>query len=88
MKPDGTSGPSRGRPRQLHSCRSPVRREDLCQLPLVLLRSSGAREDIVESYRLGANRTIKKLVDLDGFLQIVKAVGELRFSFPRLPSKG
>lgn len=46
-----------------------------CLLPIVILTSSREEQDIVSSYRLGANSYIRKLVDFDQFVETIKQLG-------------
>jgi two-component system, response regulator len=44
-------------------------------LPVVILTSSKAEKDIVQSYRLGANSYIQKPVDFNQFVEAIKNLG-------------
>ena len=46
-----------------------------CLLPIVILTSSREEQDIVSSYRLGANSYIRKPVDFDQFVETIKQLG-------------
>lgn len=59
--------------------------EALKQIPVVVLTSSDADRDIVESYRLGANCYVTKPVDLEAFQKIVGQTGNFWFTIVRLP---
>lgn len=59
---------------------------DLQTIPVVVLTTSEAEQDIVQSYRLHANCYITKPVDLDKFLQIINSMQEFWLSIVRLPS--
>jgi DNA-binding response OmpR family regulator len=54
-------------------------------IPVVVLSTSAAEVDIVESYTLHANCYITKPVDLKGFLAAVRAIGAFWFSVVSLP---
>jgi CheY-like chemotaxis protein len=43
-------------------------------IPIVILTTSRAERDIVESYRLQANAYVTKPVDLEQFLNVVKSI--------------
>lgn len=63
-----------------------IRRDDeLRHIPVVVLTSSDAEKDIVESYRLGANCYITKPVDLTAFQSILRSVGGFWFTVVKLP---
>ena len=58
---------------------------DLKRIPVVVLTSSQAEEDIVRTYDLHANAYVTKPVDLAGFGKIVKAIEGFWFSVVRYP---
>jgi CheY-like chemotaxis protein len=62
-------------------------REDpnLTDLPVVILTTSKADEDIARSYALHANAYIAKPVGLAGFLQVVESIDGFWFSVVVLP---
>ncbi len=45
-------------------------------LPVVVLTSSNERNDIINSYRLGANSYIRKPVDFSTFIETVRQLGQ------------
>jgi len=59
---------------------------DLRRIPVVVLTTSRAEEDILRTYNLHANCFITKPVDLDQFITVVGAIGEFWFSVVRLPT--
>ena len=59
----------------------------LKRIPVVILTTSQAEQDILKSYDLGANCYITKPVDLDQFSQVVKVVEEFWFTIVSLPSE-
>ena len=58
---------------------------DLRRIPVVILTSSKAEEDVVRAYDLNANCYITKPVDLDQFLFVVKSIEDFWLSVVMLP---
>jgi two-component system, chemotaxis family, response regulator Rcp1 len=61
------------------------RDDDLKRIPVVILTSSKAEEDIVRSYNLHANCYITKPLDFNQFAGVVKAIEEFWFTVVKLP---
>jgi chemotaxis family two-component system response regulator Rcp1 len=59
--------------------------EALRTIPVVVLTSSEAEEDIVRSYELNANAYLTKPVDFEGFLDIVDSIDHFWVTFVKLP---
>lgn len=59
----------------------------LKHIPVVVLTTSKAEEDIVKSYNLHANAYITKPVDLNRFAQIIHVLNEFWFTIVKLPPK-
>lgn len=57
----------------------------LRSIPVVVLTSSSAEEDVLRSYDLQASAYVTKPVDLDGFSKIVKGIEHFWFSVVRFP---
>ncbi|SER73454.1 response regulator [Natrinema salaciae] len=57
----------------------------LRSIPVIVLTSSRAEEDIVKSYELHANAYLTKPVDPDEFIETVRAFEKFWFSVVRLP---
>lgn len=55
------------------------------QIPVVILTTSQAEEDIVRSYDLHANCYISKPVDLQSLSKIVQSIDDFWFGVVRLP---
>jgi CheY-like chemotaxis protein len=55
-------------------------------IPIVILTTSEAEEDIVKSYQLHANCYVTKPVDFDKFVTIVQAIEDFWLSIVRLPT--
>src|SRR5690348_3576587 len=61
---------------------------DLTRIPVVVLTTSSAEEDIIKSYKLHANAYVTKPVDLDQFMKAVRQIDEFFVQVVRLPSNG
>lgn len=59
--------------------------ENLKRIPVVILTSSKAEEDIVRSYNLHANCYITKPLDFNQFAGVVKAIEDFWFTVVKLP---
>lgn len=59
--------------------------EHLKQIPVVVLTTSKAEEDVLRSYSLHANCYITKPVDLDKFIFVVKSIDRFWLSVVTLP---
>lgn len=57
----------------------------LRRIPVVVLTTSQAEEDIVRSYDLHANAFVSKPVDFDQFLEVVRQVDNFYISVVTLP---
>lgn len=60
---------------------------DLCHIPVVVLTTSSAEEDILRSYKLHANAYVTKPVDLDQFMNAVRQIDEFFVQVVRLDRK-
>jgi chemotaxis family two-component system response regulator Rcp1 len=60
-------------------------REDLKHIPVVVLTTSEAERDIVESYKLHANCFVTKPVDFSQFIDVVKSIQNFWFTIVKLP---
>jgi len=58
---------------------------NLKSIPVVILTTSSAEEDILRSYQLHANCYITKPVDLDQFLKVVKSIDNFWLAIVKLP---
>ncbi len=61
---------------------------DLRQIPVVVLTTSQADEDIARSYQLHANAYVTKPVDFDRFIAVVRQIDEFFVSVVKLPPRG
>jgi CheY-like chemotaxis protein len=59
--------------------------EDLRRIPIVVLTTSEAEEDILRSYDLHANAYVTKPVDFDRFVAVIQQIDEFFISVVRLP---
>jgi two-component system, chemotaxis family, response regulator Rcp1 len=62
--------------------------DDLKRIPVVILTTSKAEEDVVKTYNLHANCYISKPVDLDQFITVVKAIEGFWMTIVKLPPNG
>ncbi|MBL8362714.1 MAG: response regulator [Rubrivivax sp.] len=63
-----------------------IRRQPrLRKVPIVILTSSDAEQDIVRSYELGANCYVTKPVGFEAFQTVVRSVEGFWFTIVRLP---
>lgn len=60
--------------------------ESLKHIPIVVLTTSQADEDVLASYRLGVNSFITKPVTFDKLVETVRTMAEYWIRFVRLPS--
>jgi len=58
---------------------------DLCHIPVVVLTTLAAEEDILKSYKLHANAYVTKPVDVDQFMSAVRQIDEFFVQVVRLP---
>ena len=59
--------------------------DELKRIPVVVITSSKAEQDIVRTYNLHANCYVTKPVDLHQFLEVVKSIEDFWLSIVRLP---
>jgi len=59
---------------------------DLRRIPVVVLTTSEAEEDVLRSYDLNANAYVTKPVDFDRFVEVVRKIDDFFISVVRLPS--
>jgi CheY-like chemotaxis protein len=59
----------------------------LCHIPVVVLTTSSAEEDILRSYKLHANAFVTKPVDLDQFMSAVRQIDQFFVQVVRLPPR-
>ena len=60
--------------------------EELRRIPVVILTTSKAEEDIVRSYDLGVNSFIVKPVTFDALVETVRELGKYWFQIVELPN--
>jgi len=61
---------------------------NLLRIPVVILTTSKAEEDIIKTYDLHANCFITKPVDLDQFITVVQSIEDFWFTIVKLPPDG
>ncbi|MCS7477413.1 response regulator [Umezawaea endophytica] len=60
--------------------------EDLRRIPVVVLTTSGADEDVLRSYQLHANAYVTKPVDFDAFVAAVRQIDDFFITVIARPS--
>lgn len=60
---------------------------NLRRIPVVILTTSQAEEDILKAYHLNANCYISKPVDLDQFMKVIRTIKEFWLTIVKLPSE-
>lgn len=60
----------------------------LAHIPVIVLTTSHADEDVLSSYRLHANAYVTKPVDFDRFIAAIKHINHFFVSVVQLPSGG
>ncbi|MET7645477.1 response regulator [Streptomyces sp. NPDC005426] len=60
---------------------------ELSLIPVVVLTTSSAEEDVLRSYKLHANAYVTKPVDLDQFIAAVRQIDEFFVTVVRLPGR-
>lgn len=61
--------------------------DDLESMPVIVLTTSGAPEDVAEIYKLKANCYVQKPVDLTEFMNAIKSLDSFWFTYATLPPK-
>ena len=59
---------------------------DLQHIPVVVLTTSQAEEDVLRSYQLHANAYVTKPVDFEGFIEAIKQIDHFFVSVVQLPT--
>lgn len=59
----------------------------LKRIPVVILTTSQAEEDVLRAYHLNANCYISKPVDLDQFMKVVKTIEDFWLTIVKLPAE-
>jgi len=62
--------------------------EDLKRIPVVVLTTSKAEEDVLRTYNLHANCYVTKPVDLEKFMVVVKSIDVFWLTVVTLPPNG
>lgn len=60
--------------------------ETLRRIPIVVMTTSSAEQDILRTYDLHANCYITKPVDLDQFIEVVRSIQEFWLTIVKLPT--
>lgn len=59
--------------------------KELCRIPVVVLTTSKAEEDILKTYGLGVSSFISKPVTFEGLVDVVKTIGHYWIEIVALP---
>ena len=59
---------------------------ELASIPVIVLTTSDAEQDILRSYRLAANAYITKPIDLNELIAVVRSIETFWLSIVRLPA--
>jgi len=59
--------------------------DNLKRIPVVILTTSSAEEDVLKTYNLHANCYITKPIDLDQFMKVVKSIEDFWITIVKLP---
>jgi two-component system response regulator len=60
---------------------------ELKQIPVVVLTTSEAEEDVLRSYALHANAYVTKPVDFERFIEVVRKIDDFFVTVVRLPGR-
>jgi two-component system, chemotaxis family, response regulator Rcp1 len=61
--------------------------EDLKRIPVIVMTTSKAEQDIYRAYNLNANCYVTKPVDLDEFLNVVRSIEDFWLTIVTLPQQ-
>jgi len=61
--------------------------DDLRTIPVVVLTTSQAEEDVLRSYKLHANAYVTKPVDFERFIDVVRQIDEFFLTVVKLPQQ-
>ena len=59
---------------------------NLCTIPVIILSTSSAEQDITNSYKLHANSFITKPIDFMKFIEVIQQIENYWFSIVRVPN--
>jgi len=59
----------------------------LRRIPVVVITSSEAEQDVLASYDLHVNCYVNKPVDLDQFIKVVRSIGTFWLTIVKLPGE-
>ena len=61
--------------------------ENLRRIPVVVLTTSEAEQDILKAYNLNANCYVTKPLDLDQFIRVIKTIEDFWLTIVKLPPR-
>ena len=60
---------------------------NLKNIPIVILTTSGAEKDVLRAYELHANAYVTKPLDFDQFINVVESIAKFWLEIVKLPNK-
>ena len=63
-----------------------MRQKGIRRIPIVVMTTSSAEQDILRTYDLHANCYIAKPVDLDQFIEVVRSIQDFWLTIVKLPT--
>jgi CheY-like chemotaxis protein len=60
---------------------------NLKNIPIVILTTSGAEKDVLRAYELHANAYVTKPLDFDQFINVVESIAKFWLEIAKLPNK-
>jgi CheY-like chemotaxis protein len=58
---------------------------DICAIPVIILTTSAAEEDLISCYQLGTSGFVTKPVSFDGLVKVMRTLADYWFEIVQLP---